>query len=181
LLLRVADTPEEFLAEPRHGKKGLVHVDAVASDLCRFLGVEPDAEALSNLVRHGSRNSLSVTLLLCWLLSVESLRDSGGALVHVTALLEQGARGLGQHSASKAFVRDAERREELVRTALSRLELRPFGESEAQAQDRLTSLSASERARVIAASRAAEERARAVREALARKAAEESADKFSRE
>jgi hypothetical protein len=96
-------------------------------------------------------------------------------------LLERGASELAQHTAVRKFLEDAERREELCRFALSRLELVPQGETEAQAADRLTSLSASERARVLAASRAAEERARAIREALAKKAAEESADKWTRE
>jgi len=44
-----------------------------------------------------------------------------------------------------------------------------------------SSVSSRERVRLAAASRAAEERARQIREALARKAAEESADKWSRE
>ncbi|HEY1052340.1 MAG TPA: hypothetical protein VGE39_21355, partial [Prosthecobacter sp.] len=88
---------------------------------------------------------------------------------------------LAAHTSSRSFVTDPDRREEIVRVALARLHLRPAGETAAQAQDRLTSLSASERQRVIAAARAAEERAQAIREALARKAAEESADKYTRE
>jgi len=181
LLLRVTETPQEFLAEPRQGKKGLIHVDAVVADLCRHLGHEPDPKALTRLVRDGNRNSLAVTLLLCWLLADESLKDSDGSVTDLTTLLDQGARELAEHTASKAFLEDVERREELVRTALGSLALLPRGETEAQAADRLTSLSAAERARVLQASRVSEERARAVREALARKAAEESADKWSRE
>ncbi|MBP7601669.1 MAG: hypothetical protein KA750_09995, partial [Thermoflexales bacterium] len=61
------------------------------------------------------------------------------------------------------------------------LALRPAGESVAQAQDRLATLNTAERQRVIQAARAAEERARAVREAMARKAAEEAAAKYNRE
>lgn len=181
LLLRLANTPEEFLTAPRRGRKGRVHVGAVVADLCRSLGHEPDEDALLRLQREGSDNSLSVTLLLCWLLADDSLRQSGAALAGITELLDAGARALAEETPSTAFTRDVERREELVRTLLKRLELVPRGESEVQADDRLTSLSAAERARVLAASRAAEERARAVREALARKAAEESADKWSRE
>jgi hypothetical protein len=76
---------------------------------------------------------------------------------------------------------DAERREELARLTLARLGLRPAGESAAQAQDRFTSISSIERARILKASQQAEQRARALREALAKKAAEESADKWTRE
>jgi hypothetical protein len=64
---------------------------------------------------------------------------------------------------------------------LSHLGLRPQGETLAQAQDRLTVLSTTERKKVLAAAVAAEERARKIREALAKKAAEESADKWTRE
>jgi hypothetical protein len=45
----------------------------------------------------------------------------------------------------------------------------------------LITLNSTERARVMKAARVAEERARQVREALIRKAAEESADKWTRE
>ena len=79
------------------------------------------------------------------------------------------------------LIRDPERREELSRLALARLGYRPAGESDAQAQDRLVSLSSIERSRVLKASRAAEERARSIREALRKKAADESADKWTRE
>jgi hypothetical protein len=68
-----------------------------------------------------------------------------------------------------------------VRVALARVGLRPAGETIAQAQDRLMTLSSAERQRVMRAARAAEERARAIREALARKAAQESADKYTRD
>jgi uncharacterized protein YoxC len=61
------------------------------------------------------------------------------------------------------------------------LGLRPGGESESQALDRLTTLNTAERQRVIRAAREAEERARAIREAMAKKAAEEAADKWTRE
>ena len=83
--------------------------------------------------------------------------------------------------AARRFVSDPDRREELARVALARLGYRPAGETLAQAQDRLTTLNSAERARVMNASRAAEERARQIREALAKKAAEESADKWTRE
>jgi hypothetical protein len=64
---------------------------------------------------------------------------------------------------------------------LARLDCRPEGETIAQATDRLSGLSGTERRRLLEASRASEQRARAIREALAKKAAEESADKWTRE
>src|SRR5437764_887594 len=82
---------------------------------------------------------------------------------------------------ARKFIEDPDRREELVRVSLAAIGCRPAGESEAQAEDRLTSLSSGERQRVVEASRAAELRARKIREELRKKAAEESADKWTRE
>jgi hypothetical protein len=181
LLLRIANTPEEFLEMPRHGRRGTVHVDAVVADLCRALGHEAPSERLDQMVEEGSTKSLAVTLILCWLLADEAIDRTVFTADVLLEVLNTGAKELAEHTPSTAFLKDPERREELARFTLKRVGLRPKGEAEAQAEDRLTSLSAAERARVLEASRAAEARARAVREALARKAAEESADKYSRE
>ncbi len=40
LTRRLAECPSEFLALPRVGETGLIHVDAVVSDLLRELGDE---------------------------------------------------------------------------------------------------------------------------------------------
>lgn len=181
LLQRLANTPADFLSEPKKGRKGWVDVTAVAADLCRDLGMEPTAQGLSQLARGATRNSLATSLLLCWLFADDWFRHNGADAQLVLTALGEGARDLAQQTASKKFVEDVERREELARFSLARLGLRPRGESKAQAEDRLTSLSAAERSRVLKAAREAEARSRAVREALARKAAEESADKWSRE
>lgn len=179
LLRRVAETADDFLAPPRLEGKGAVHVAAVVHDLCLQKGARPDAQALAAFAgdARGDRNRLAVTLLLCWLLADELICPPMGDLL---ALLDGGARDLEATPAS-AFVADPERREELVRVALARLGLRPAGESEAEAEDRLTTSSSAERERVLRASRDAEQRARAIREALARKAAEQSADKWTRD
>jgi hypothetical protein len=184
LTRRLAETPDDFLAEPRIGQKGTVHVAAVVRDLCGLLGDPAAAAELASLggdAAKRDRNRLAVTLLLAWLLADEWFRQARPPRAGVLALLVDGASELAAFAAAARFVTDAERREELVRYALARLDYRPAGETVAQAQDRLTTLSGAERARVLSASRAAEQRARAIREALARKAAEESADKWTRE
>jgi hypothetical protein len=184
LTRRLAETPEDFLAEPRIGASGRVHVAAVVGDLMRGLGASADVAALSALegkdAKH-DRNRLSVTLLLCWLLADDWFRQNKPAANALLELVSQGSAQLSAQVASRKFVTDPHRREELARFSLARLGFRPAGETIAQAQDRLTSLSSAERARVLQASRAAEARARAIREALARKAAQESADKLTRE
>jgi hypothetical protein len=72
---------------------------------------------------------------------------------------------------AEKFISDPDRREELARLCLKGLGLRPAGETEAQAQDRLGTLNTAERQRVIAAARAAEKRAQEIRDAMAREAA----------
>jgi hypothetical protein len=181
LLQRLADAPEEFLMEPKRGKRGQVDVTAVVFDLLSMFGDAPEPSKVRALGESGTKKSLAVTLLLCWLIGEEAVTRLGPTQSQALELLDEGAKELAKHTAAKVFTSDVERREEMARFALKRLGLRPRGESEAQADDRLTSLSAAERARVLEASRAAEERARVVREALAKKAAEESADKWTRE
>jgi hypothetical protein len=79
------------------------------------------------------------------------------------------------------MVGDPDRREELVRVCLAELGLRPRGETVAQAMDRLNTLDSVERKRVVDQTREAEARARQIREAMARRAAQEAAARYSPE
>lgn len=184
LTRRITETPLEFLDEPRLGQQGTVGVSAVVGDLCRWHGLDPSSATLDAFAigtPEADRNRLRVSLLLSWVLADSWFRGLDLRSAPLIPLLLQGASELAEHVAVEKLVSDPERREELARFCLARLGFRPLGETRAQAEDRLTSLSAAERARVLQASRQAEARARAVREALARKAAEESADKYTRE
>jgi hypothetical protein len=184
LTRRLAETPEDFLAEPRIGAAGRVHTAAVVGDLLRALGGAAPAAELARFAGVDAardRNRLGVTQVLCWLLADEWFRGATPPSASLLALLGDEAGELAAQAAAGRFVSDPDRREELARLALARLGYRPAGETLAQAQDRLTTLSSAERARVLRAARAAEERAREIREALVRKAAEESADKWTRE
>lgn len=181
---RLAETPEDFLAEPRIGPVGRIHVGAVIGDLLESFGksVAPAVPAafVSSDARK-DRNRLSISLLLCWLLADDWFRQNNPDASAIVNLLHEAPLEWAKAAASRKYIEDPDRREEMVRTALARLGFRPAGESVAQAQDRLMSISSVERARVMQSARAAEERARAIRAALARKAAQESADKFTRE
>lgn len=182
LVHRIADVPTDFLDEPRTKRGGSVHVQAVVLDLYRILGFEPEDSDLTLYAQPAvSVETLSVRLLLCWVLCDDWFRSAKLERAAVEVLLVDAASKLSEHTRAAKFVSDPERREEIARVALARLGYRPAGETRAQAEDRLSSLSASERARVLEAARSAEARARAVREALAKKAAEEAADKWSRE
>ena len=71
LTRRLAECPPEFLALPRVGETGAVHVDAVVSDLLRDLGGEglsPEAaRVFRSRNRKADRARLSLALLAGWL------------------------------------------------------------------------------------------------------------------
>jgi hypothetical protein len=194
LTRRLAETPEDFLGEPQLGGRGRVQTSAVVGDLLRLIGASATPEQLAAFVpgsaaakstaaaqERSERNQLAVALILCWLLADDWFRQLKPPATEVLDLLREYAAQLSAQQASRKFVSDPDRREEMARLTLAKLGFRPAGETLAQAQDRLTTLNSAERARVMKAARAAEERARQIREALARKAAEESADKWTRE
>ena len=181
LTRRLAETPEDFLGEPRIGRNGTLHTAAVVADLLTLLGHDPRPESLTGLLDRFERNRLALTLILCWLLSDDWFKQTQPSAESILDLLAKDVGELATQVASGKCVTDPDRREELVRVVLARMGYRPAGETLAQAQDRFTTLNSAERARVMRASRVAEERARQIREALAKKAAEESADKWTRE
>lgn len=183
LLRRLAETPSDFLTDPHATSgRGLIHVAAVASDLLALHGYPTaDFTSLEADDFSSARRRAGVSLLLCWLLADPQLIAGKIPAPALIKLLAEGAFELASQNGAATYRGDPERREEFVRFSLARLDLRPSGETLAQAQDRLTALSSIERNRVLAASREAEARSRAIREALARKAAQESADKYTRE
>jgi hypothetical protein len=184
LLHRITATPPDFMAEPRIGNKGEVHTVAVVRDLLAAKGHVVDISSLSALAGRDAkadRNRLSITLLMSWLLADPVLTIEHERLADILTLLKDDATRLAGYTNARQLFEDLERREELARLTLSKLGLRPAGETVAQAQDRFTSISSLERARLLAASQEAEARARTIREQLAKKAAEESANKWTRE
>jgi hypothetical protein len=185
LTRRLAECPPEFLAEPRIGSAGAVHVAAVVADVLRALGGSPltaaQAAHFTTKDAKAQRNRLSIVLIACWLLADPWFQQQKRFGSSAYQFLSDGLLELAQLNKAPSFVNDPDRREELVRMMLNQLELRPQGETIAQAQDRLMTLSTAERQRVVRAARAAEERARAIRAAMAEQAAREAADKMSRE
>lgn len=184
LTRRLAETPPDFLDEPQLGKEPGVAVSALVNDLLAMHGTRVDRDHLKGFASDDAkrdRNRLQLVQIACWLLANEWFVQAKCSDTALLSLLETDIAQLAESSPAHRFVQDPDRREELARVLLARLDCRPDGETEAQATDRLSSISGTERKRLIAASRAAEERARGIREALAKKAAEESADKWSRE
>lgn len=176
--------PAEFLAEPKMGTHGAVHTGAVVSDLLVDLGGEPlPNEEAASFERDDKarRNLLRLTLVASWLLHEEWFIRVGRFARPAAGWLSGSLDRLAALVSADLFVTDPERREELARLCLHALELRPAGETETQATDRLNTMSSVERDKVLKATRAAELHAQEVRKAMARKAAEEAAAKVTRE
>lgn len=172
---RLAECPADFLAEPLMGQLGAVTVAAVVSDLLRALGGAPltpeQATPFQSNNPKKDRNRLRLTLVASWLLH-ETWFCQQTALAGLGLwFLTSGLNEIAELTSAEKFVSDPDRREELARLCLKGLGLRPAGETEAQAQDRLATLNTAERQRVIAATRAAEGRAQEIRIAMAREAA----------
>ena len=122
-----------------------------------------------------------VSLLIAFFVTDDSFEGFRFDLTLVLALFENTAKELTQAGSNNIYISDVDRREEFIRVVLQSLNLRPKGETDEQAEDRLQAVSSQERLKVLQASKAAEERARELREALAKQKAKEAADKMTRE
>jgi hypothetical protein len=116
----------------------------------------------------------------CWLLHDPWFRQPALA-EPALRLLTRDLPALADATTADKCVSDPDRREELARLCLKALGLRPLGETIAQAEDRLATLNSAERQSLLKATAAAEKRAAAIREAMARKAEEEANLKAMRE
>ena len=119
--------------------------------------------------------------MIAYFISEPAFDDFDLDISDLLNVLEQTAQQLAAAGNCELYRQDVDRREEFIRVILQGLRLRPSGETESQAEHRLQTVSSAERLKVLQASRAAEERARAIREELARKRAQEAADKMTRE
>jgi hypothetical protein len=184
LVHRLAACPDDFLAPPRVGGAGVVAVAAVVGDTLRALGAELPADWVESLDPPAAdpsiRNWLQACLVTSWLVADTAWQGRIGAEQLLRFLAEDLHRVVALVSPD-ALVRDPDRREELARLLVRAAGLTPEGESEAQAADRLSTLDSVTRTRVEEEARAAEERAREVRAALARERAAEAAARASRE
>jgi hypothetical protein len=177
LLHRLAECPPDFLLPPKE-----IDLIALVCDHWRAMGLAIPTAAQRTTFANSTAQSCAMLAVVLWL-----LRDdwfvSRPSLAEATwkFFLSKPLAELAALVRAETIVSDPDRREELVRLCLKELGLRPEGESEAQATDRLTTLDSVERDRVIRQTRKAEARTRKVREAMAKKAAEEAAARYSPE
>lgn len=184
LTRRLAGTPSVFLSAPQTAYNDGLPVPAVVADLWQDLGGLPlSQQELRALVPRSETDvaRARLQLVVCWLLHDCWFRDRRLEKQGLLPFLMDQLGELTKYTNADEVVADADRREEMSRLLLQSLQLRPAGETAAQAEDRLRTISSVERDRVIRAAQAAEERARAIREAMARKAAEEAAASYNRE
>jgi hypothetical protein len=191
LVHRLAECPDEFLAEPRASAQGEIFTPAIVADLLRAWEADiPQhvgqtfAYKPSNSDANEQRSWLQIVSIACWLLHDEWFlkhKSPGEYSQLLWILLSSKLDELSRVVDAKLFVSDAHRREELARFCLSVLGLRPQGETQPQAQDRLKTLDSVERQRVVLETRAAQKRAQEIREEMQRKAAEEAASRYTRE
>jgi hypothetical protein len=181
---RLSECPGEFLAEPRATGGGTIDVTAIVCDQMRAFGGDPlqlDLQRLGVSGGPAGRNRLRLIGVAAWLMHDEWFLARPELGRSVWELLSRGLDVLAEAVPAESVVSDPDRREELVRYCLKQLNLRPQGESAAQAADLLTALDSVERVKVLQKIRAAEARANEVRAMMARRAAEEAAAKVSRE
>src|SRR5438094_665166 len=96
---RLAETPEDFLAEPRIGRTGIVQVAAVVVDLLPILGAAPEPfpfERFTGSDIRADRNRLAATLLFCWLLADDWFRQAKLPAADVLRVLDTDAAELAQ-------------------------------------------------------------------------------------
>ena len=184
LTRRLAECPAEFLDPPRIGKKGEVFVDAVVFDLLLDLGGYHPAKLdivpfQSNSEK--STNRLRLVLIAAWLLHDRWFTVQRRFAKEALAFLRDGPEEIAALISAEQFVLDPDRREELARLCLAALGLRPKGESSAQAEDRLVTLSSVKRSRFVRATFEKMKQARKLREAMEAKAAREASARAMRE
>lgn len=181
---RLSRCPREFLRAPRIGDGGAIHVAAVVWDLLSAMAGGPADPALVREFETDDPDEagrFTLILVASWLLHDPWFCGKGGFVEPAAALLREGLRPLGGLVPAERFVLEPDRREELARRCLDGLGLIPPGETPEAAADRLASLDSVERHRVMEEARKAEEHAKKVREALAKKKAREAAAKVMRE
>jgi hypothetical protein len=184
LVNRLANCPADFLAPPRVGEHGTVAVAAVVGDVVRRAGGELPEEWIARLdTGHADAaavNWLRGCLVGCWLITDPALAGEVSA-EEILHFFDADLARITDLVRADLLVHDSDRREELARSLLRSVDLVPGGESADAAADRLATLDSVNRLRVEGEARAAVQRAEEVREALARKAAEEAAAQASRE
>ncbi|MEO8496703.1 MAG: hypothetical protein ABI614_16665 [Planctomycetota bacterium] len=159
-----------------------INVAAIASDHLRDLEMPlSEIQRAGAIISRMAEPEQRLVAIAVWLLREPWLIKQTQLVVPIGKLLTKGLAELARTIKPESVVTDADRREELVRLCLAELGYRPAGETVEQARDRLTTLDSVERVRIVSQTRDAESRARAIRQAMAQKRAQEAAARYSPE
>ncbi len=186
LLRRLAECPPDFLAAPVQHGQGEIHVAAIVGDVLRDLGGAPLPDELGawNGAGETSAEQLRLICVACWLLHDDWFQSHGDETLAQKAhnWLASDLGDLSLLVETQQWLSDADRREELARRALSALQILPQGETRNQAADRVKTLDSVERQSMILETRRSQERARHIRQEMARKKADaDAAARYGRE
>lgn len=185
LLRRLAECPPEFILPADKKSAPDIFPPAVIGDCLRdACGATVSREKLAEFHLNqtgGNRNHLNLALIACWLYYDEWFIARMLPAESMLKLFDHHFVSLAKLVKAELFLSDPDRREEFVRLCLDAVDLRPSGESESLAADRLKTLDSIERDRVIKAAKAAEKRAAEIRIAMAKQEAIEAASKMPRE
>lgn len=173
LTRRLADTPQDFLADP-----ATVAVPAVVSDVLLMAGGRALDSTAAEPFEANEPRWRRLVLVTCWLVADPALLAAGPAAL-TTWLASPDLVALSGLVDPPRFTQDPDRREELARLTLRALRLRPANETPEQSADRLSTVDSVRRQEVLVAAREAEARAAAVRKAMEEQRAREAAARYS--
>jgi hypothetical protein len=178
---RLAECPPEFLETPRRDNAGTINVGAIVADHLRQMG-DLDVAGIANSITRFPVKRQQLAAIGAWLLNDPWFLDRPELAAAMRDVLTSDALAqLAETVRPEQTISDPDRREEFARICLRGLGLRPQGESMTEAADRLGTLDSVEREQVVRKTRAAEARARKIREEMASRAAQEAATRYSRE
>ena len=191
LLKRISETPKEFFNPVvKKGKKigkNEINLGAIVNDLIFDHGgnymIISAIDSFFENKNKDNLNYLKIVSILVYLFYDESFMIEKCDYKKIFGFLKSPKlKELSRIVDYREFLEDQERKEELARLALEALGFLPKGETQKKAKDRLTTLDSIERKKIMEKTRIAQEKARKLREALAKKKAEEEwASKMNRE
>ena len=193
LINKLSNVPKIFFNLPqisnnREKRDKTISIKSIFNDLIfnltnNFLS-EESLKFLDLKYSPQNSNYLNIIGLICYLLNDNFFKNKKLKSTQIINLLiNRKIQKLSELINFDKFVNDSDRREEIVRTILSELEILPSNETKNYFFDRLSTLDSVERYFVIEKGKEARERAKKIREEIERKRREEedSASKMSRE
>ncbi|MFC0108206.1 hypothetical protein [Kibdelosporangium aridum] len=171
LTRRLAETPNDFLSDR-------ASVPAVISDMLAAANRQGLNARTAKQFEAMDPRWRQLVLISCWLLADEPFREVMDRK-RVLDFLNDVLPPLAKLVEPARFVTDPDRREELARLAMLALAVIPEGETVEQAADRLATVDSARRYEVLEATKAAEQRAAAVRKAMEEQRAREAAARYS--